>query len=78
MWLVVVLQSIFLEAAGAVGAGENTAISDPDDRYINEDGKGPSNHTNEFMDGYNSGYNSCSGSDRGHSDPMAIARYLMC
>jgi hypothetical protein len=37
----------------------------PSDRYINEPGKGPSFHTDEFMDGYNSGYNACSdgGSD---------------
>ena len=42
--------------------GCSDARKDPDNRYINEDGKGPDNHTNEFMDGYNSGYNSCSGS----------------
>ena len=27
-------------------------ISDPDDRYINQPGKGPSFHTEEFMSGY--------------------------
>jgi hypothetical protein len=42
------------------GCGD-ARISDPDDRYINKDGKGPSNHTDEFMNGYNSGYNNCSG-----------------
>jgi hypothetical protein len=36
-------------------------ISDPSDRYINEPGKGPSFHTNEFMRGYNAGYDACSG-----------------
>jgi len=40
------------------------------DRYINQDGKGADNHTNEFMDGYNDGYDSCGGgnSDRGSDD----------
>ena len=42
--------------------GCSDARKSPDDRYINEDGKGPDNHTDEFMDGYNDGYNSCSGS----------------
>lgn len=46
--------------------GCSDAGKDPDDRYINKDGKGPDNHTNEFMDGYNDGYDSCSGG--GHSD----------
>lgn len=41
--------------------GCDDAGEDPDDRYINEDGKGPSYHTNEFMSGYNNGYDSCSG-----------------
>lgn len=40
---------------------DDARISDPDDRYINQDGKGPDNHTNEFMDGYNDGYDSCGG-----------------
>jgi hypothetical protein len=31
-------------------------ISNPDDRYINQPEKGPSFHTNEFMRGYNDGY----------------------
>jgi len=47
---------------------DDAGISDPDDRYINQDGKGPSNHTNEFMDGYNAGYNSCSGGSSSNSD----------
>lgn len=40
---------------------DDTDISDPDDRYINQPEKGPSFHTDEFMDGYHAGYNSCSG-----------------
>ena len=37
-------------------------ISDVSDRYINQPEKGPSFHTNEFMRGYNDGYDDCSGS----------------
>jgi hypothetical protein len=33
----------------------------PSDRYINEPGKGPEFHTGTFMDGYNAGFNACSG-----------------
>jgi hypothetical protein len=38
---------------------DDARISDPDDRYINQPGKGPSFHTDRFMDGYNDGFNSC-------------------
>src|SRR5919107_2340414 len=47
---------------------DDAGISDPSDRYINEPGKGPSFHTNEFMQGYNAGYNNCSDSDSTASD----------
>jgi hypothetical protein len=40
---------------------DDARISDPSDRYINQPEKGPSFHTNEFMSGYNAGYNACSG-----------------
>lgn len=40
---------------------DDADISDPDDRYINQPEKGPSFHTNEFMRGYNDGYDNCSG-----------------
>src|ERR687883_2069371 len=30
-------------------------------RYINQPGKGPSFHTQEFMGGYNGGFSACSG-----------------
>lgn len=30
------------------------------DRYINQPGKGPSFHSDEFMQGYDRGYNDCS------------------
>jgi hypothetical protein len=35
-------------------------ISEFSDRYINQPGKGPSSHTEEFMRGYDAGYNACS------------------
>ena len=38
------------------------------DRYINEEGKGPSFHTDEFMSGYNDGFQSCGGSSSGGDD----------
>jgi hypothetical protein len=40
---------------------DDADISDPNDRYINQPERGPSFHTDEFMRGYNSGYNACSG-----------------
>jgi hypothetical protein len=39
---------------------DDADISYPDDRYINQPDKGPSHHTNEFMSGYNDGYDNCS------------------
>ena len=35
-------------------------ISDSSKRYINQPGKGPGYHTNEFMNGYNDGFEICS------------------
>ena len=46
---------------------DDAKISDPDDRYINQPGKGPSFHTDAFMDGYYAGYNSCGGGGDGDS-----------
>jgi hypothetical protein len=37
----------------------------PSDRYINEPGKGPSYHTEEFMSGYRDGFNNCGGGGSG-------------
>jgi hypothetical protein len=34
-------------------------------RYINQPGKGPSFHTQEFMSGYNAGFAACSGASNG-------------
>ena len=39
---------------------DDAGIADPSDRYINQPGKGPSFHTNEFMDGYDDGFVACS------------------
>lgn len=35
-------------------------ISDPSKQYINQPGKGPTYHTDQFMDGYYNGFNVCS------------------
>jgi hypothetical protein len=40
---------------------DDAGISDPSEQYINQPEKGPAYHTSEFMDGYYSGLNSCSG-----------------
>lgn len=39
---------------------DDAAISDSDDRYINQPGKGPSFHTGTFMREYNDGFDACS------------------
>jgi hypothetical protein len=39
---------------------DDADILDPDDRYINQPEKGPNFHTDEFMSGYNDGYDECS------------------
>jgi hypothetical protein len=51
-------------------------ISDPSDRYINQPEKGPSFHTDEFMNGYNDGYNACSGdaSNMSGSDSNSLSK----
>ena len=38
----------------------DAGITDLSDRYINQPGKDPSFHTEEFMRGYDTGYNTCS------------------
>jgi hypothetical protein len=47
---------------------DEAAISDPDDRYINQPGKGPEHHTGTFMHGYNDGFDACSGNNGGGND----------
>lgn len=46
---------------GYVHGCNDAKIADPDDRYINQPGKGPSFHTISFMNGYNDGFYLCTG-----------------
>jgi hypothetical protein len=47
---------------------DDARISDPSDRYINQPEKGPAYHTSEFMNGYDSGFNSCSSYSNNNND----------
>jgi hypothetical protein len=47
---------------------DDAGISDPGDRYINQPEKGPSFHTEEFMNGYDAGFNSCRSGGGGGDD----------
>ena len=42
---------------------DDVKIANPDDRYINQPGKGPSYHTGSFMNGYYDGFDNCSDSN---------------
>jgi hypothetical protein len=44
---------------------DDAKISNADARYINQPDRGPSNHTPEFMSGYDAGFSSCGGSSGG-------------
>ncbi|TVP40778.1 hypothetical protein [Candidatus Nitrosocosmicus arcticus] len=48
---------------------DDAGISSASDRYINQDGKGPSFHTADFMNGYNSGVSTCSSSGNDYNPP---------
>jgi hypothetical protein len=50
---------------------DDAGISDPADRYINQPEKGPSFHTDRFMDGYNDGFDACSGTNDNSSSSSA-------
>jgi hypothetical protein len=60
--------SAYASESSAYESGRDHGCDDarlnPSDRYINEPGKGPSFHTNEFMSGYYDGLNSCGGGGR--------------
>jgi hypothetical protein len=43
-------------------------ISDPSERYINQPEKGPSFHSEAFMQAYHDGFNACSSGNGGSSD----------
>lgn len=38
---------------------DDAKIANPDDKYINQPGKGPSYHTGSFMNGYYDGFDGC-------------------
>ena len=46
-------------ASGFDHGCDDAGISDPSERYINQDEKGPSYHTSEFMEGYYDGFDAC-------------------
>ena len=48
-------------ASGFDHGCDDADISNPSNRYINQDEKGPSYHTDEFMEGYYDGFTSCEG-----------------
>jgi hypothetical protein len=53
---------------------DDAGISDPSDRYINQPEKGPAFHTSKFMNGYNTGFNSCpsnSNEDHNYNSPRS-------
>ena len=52
---------------GIIMAVSDAQISDSSERYINQPEKGPSFHTNEFMNSYHEGFNACLGSERDNS-----------
>src|SRR5215207_3689660 len=59
---------------------DDAKISDPDDRYINQPEKGPSFHTNEFMRGYNDGYDTCQNENENENAklPLCDGSYQDC
>jgi hypothetical protein len=48
--------------------GCDDADKDSEDRYINQPEKGPSFHTDAFMNGYNAGFSACPGSEDGNNN----------
>jgi hypothetical protein len=65
--LSVPLQGAFASSKSPYESGydhgcDDAGISNPSDRYINQPEKGPSFHTSEFMNGYDSGFNACGNS----------------
>ena len=60
-----IIQSVMAKKGTPFQAGYDHGCSDAkitiSARYINQPGKGPSFHTQEFMSGYNRGFSTCSG-----------------
>ncbi len=70
------LSSIQGQAASPYDSGydygcSDAGISDPSSRYINEQGKGPSDHTDAFMNGYNTGFSSCSNPSNQYNEKVS-------
>jgi len=62
---VIAVDSLGHASSGAYDLGydhgcADAGVSDPEDRYINQPGKGPAFHSNRFMEGYNYGFAACS------------------
>ncbi len=55
--------------SGYIHGCDDAKIDERLDRYINQPEKGPSFHTSEFMNGYNSGFNSCSSNSNNYNSP---------
>ena len=54
------LKSYFITVgSGYVHGCDDSRITDFSARYINQPEKGPNFHTDEFMRGYDAGYNAC-------------------
>ena len=54
---------------------DDSGISDPGERYINQPEKGPSFHTNDFIQGYDEGFNACREGGGGFDQPGEIPSY---
>ena len=70
MILAVVFSSSVYASSNAYDSGydhgcDDAGISDPSDRYYNQPEKGPSFHTDAFNNGYDKGFDACSGNDGG-------------
>ena len=52
-------------------------ISDPDNRYINQPGKGANYHTNEFLRGYNDGFEKCTAGNNTPSNTKGTFKVIV-
>jgi hypothetical protein len=74
--LIVTSTSSIYASSGPFDSGydhgcNDAAILDPSERYINQPEKGPSFHTDAFMQGYYDGYDACTNSTELMSSPEA-------
>jgi hypothetical protein len=74
LYILISAPLLSVQATSAYDSGYSHGCSDAgkdsSDKYINQDEKGPSFHTSEFMDGYNAGHSNCDngGGDSDSSD----------